>query len=50
MGVFFLVSLREVYVSEKMLLLQSMVKEDIDIWEDEAGVFHSQDCEILDGF
>ena len=46
----FLVSLREVNCSEKILLLRTMVKEGINFWENDAGVFKSVDQDALDYF
>ena len=46
----FLVSLREVQSSEKILLLRTMVKEGINFWEDDSGVFKEMDEDSLMNF
>ena len=46
----FLVSLREVQSSEKILLLCSMVKEGINFWEDDSGVYKEMDQDSLMNF
>lgn len=43
----FLVSLREVQSSEKILFLRTMVKEGINFWEEGAEVFMSTDQDAL---
>ena len=45
----FLVSLREVNSSEKILLLRTMVKEGINFWED-ASLYKSVDSDALENF
>ena len=45
----FLVSLREVNSSEKILLLRTMVKEGINFWED-ASLYKSVDSDVLENF
>ena len=46
----FLVGLREVQSSEKILLLRIMVKEGINFWEEGAEVFKTVDQDTLDSF
>ena len=46
----FLVSLREVQSSEKILLLRTMVKEGFNFWEEDAGVFKTINQDALDIF
>lgn len=43
----FLVSLREVLTSERILICRSLLKEDINFWEDDLLVRHEMDCTNL---
>ena len=46
----FLVSLREVCNSEKILLIQGLVRERLDFWKDVVIVFNPQDYQMNDSF
>ena len=46
----FLVSLREVCNSEKILLIQSLVREGLDFWKDGVSVLNPRDYQMIDSF
>ena len=46
----FLVSLREVCNSEKILLIQSLVREGLGFWKDEVSDFNPRDYQMMDSF
>ena len=46
----FLVSLREICNSEKILLIHSLLREGLDFWKDEVSVFNPRDYQMMDSF